>query len=111
MILPAWGILMGFEHTPGTIRVDLVEFSSDRNVDQARNTGKDFIRRFDRVEIEAECLGADFSCESILLVVYEFFSLAIVCWEARVMECTVICLRVGEIEGTKCEQVNKREDK
>ena len=63
------------------------------------------------VIIEAECLGADLSCESILLVVYEFFSLAIVCWEARVMECTVICLRVGEIEGTKCEQVNKREDK
>ena len=34
-ILGTWCILIGFEHTPWTIRVDFVEFSSDRNVGQA----------------------------------------------------------------------------
>jgi len=61
---------MGFENAPRTIGIDLVEFGSDRNIDQASNAGEDPIRRVDRVEIKAKCPGVDLSCESIGLIVY-----------------------------------------
>jgi len=48
VVLPAWRVLMGFEHAPRTIAVGLVEFGGDRKVDQASNAGEDFIRRFER---------------------------------------------------------------
>jgi len=70
VILPARRILMGFEHTPWTIGVDLVEFSSDGNVNQARNAGKEFIRGLNRIEVKAECFGVDLSREPIRLIVY-----------------------------------------
>src|SRR5260370_12990097 len=57
VVLPAWCILMRFEHAPGTIGVNLVEFGRDRKVDQARNTGNDSIRNPHRIKINAKRLS------------------------------------------------------
>ena len=101
---------MGFEHTPWSIGADFAEFRGDKNVDRARNTGKDVSRGFDRIEIEAECLGANLSYEPICFIVHHFFSMAVVCRRACVMECIVTCFRVGEIESSedKHEKLGKQ---
>jgi hypothetical protein len=61
--------------------------------------------------MKAECFGTDLSCESIRLIVDEPFSITVVRWKAGVVECIVICFRVGEIEDTEKEHVSKRKDR
>jgi hypothetical protein len=57
--------------------------------------------------MKAECFGTDLSCESIRLIVDEPFSITVVRWKAGVVECIVICLRVGEIKNSWEKDVSK----